>query len=101
MSQARVIEIAEKTPKGKLLATLAAHHLAEERAREKTATARPTATAPATSNKFTGAADSVVVQAAFHACSPNADRAEALTEMRRRGFTIGDGVYSKSLTRSK
>ncbi len=43
----RVAEIAEKTPKGKLLATLAAHHLAEEREREKAATRPPASKTPA------------------------------------------------------
>jgi hypothetical protein len=51
MAESKVMEIASRTPKGKLLETLAKEHLREEKQRESKATAsapvRPASTAPA------------------------------------------------------
>jgi hypothetical protein len=56
---------------------------------------------PAPSNKFTAATDSIVQQAALHRSSPPADKAQAIAELKRRGFTVtASGIVSKSFRKS-
>jgi hypothetical protein len=100
MSLARVTEIAEKTPKGKLLATLAEHHLAEERAMEETATARPTAPARPSANPLADCPENLLRQRASHRSSPPADSALAIVELKRRGIIYANGIFTQS-NRSK
>jgi len=59
------------------------------------------ATPTAPSNKFTAATDSIVQQAALHRSSPPADKAQAIAELKRRGFTVtASGIVSKSFRKS-
>jgi hypothetical protein len=53
--------------------------------------------APQVSNRFAGAHEGLVVQAATHRFSPEADKLEARQELQSRGFTVTpEGIVSRS-----
>jgi hypothetical protein len=52
---------------------------------------------PAATNRFAGADDALVMQAAVHRSSPDADKSEAKAELAKRGYTVSaDNIVSKS-----
>jgi hypothetical protein len=69
-----------------------------QRPRVAPAAAKPTPSAPAPApSRFAEASDSFLHQAASHRSSPAADRAEAINELNRRGFTLSpEGILSRS-----
>jgi len=55
------------------------------------------AKAPTAPNRFAGADDALVMQAAVHRSSPDADKSEAKAELAKRGYTVSaDNIVSKS-----
>jgi hypothetical protein len=52
---------------------------------------------PTATNRFAGADDALVMQAAVHRSSPDADKSEAKAELAKRGYTVSaDNIVSKS-----
>jgi hypothetical protein len=111
MSLDTVADIAEVTPKGKLLATLTAVHLAEEKKRDAKARPSPTAQRPtqarpapvrpsAPANPLADVAEHLLRQRASHRSSTPDQAAPAIAELARRGIIYANGIFTQS-NRSK